>query len=88
MLRIIGQQLFYDIDDFAFMVGSSARDKTPPAWWKGGKCTLHTSQGRDGGLDFEGFAVGIARQFREGDRWMVVGKKPMRVVSLQFENGW
>jgi hypothetical protein len=92
MLRIIGQQLFSDVDFFALSIGSAARATAPPAWWSGGRCHLRELQDQvdpqeeDG--DYREFLNRTGRQFRQGNGWINIGKNEMRIVSVCFENGW
>lgn len=93
MLRVIGRQLFPDVNNFALVIGSSAMKKAPPAWWVGGRCFLHEFPSRvEGGEgedeNYKAFVTGVGRQFREGDGWMVIGKTEIRIVGLRFENTW
>jgi len=61
-------------------------DRPPPPEWKGGLCRF---QEIASDTDYyRRFVIGRGRQFRRGDDWMVVGKRPMRVVDLSFEDAW
>jgi hypothetical protein len=93
LLRIIGKELFYDVDCFILVIGPGpgcGTNQAPPDWWDGGRCLLRelSQYERDGGDQYRGFQVGVGRQFRERDGWMVVGRNRMRIASIYFETGW
>lgn len=93
LLRIIGRELFHDIDCFILVIGTGpgcGTEQAPPDWWDGGKCFLRelSQYERDDGDLYRGFQAGVGRQFRERDGWMVVGRNRMRIASIYFENGW
>lgn len=93
LLRIIGRDLFYDVDYFILVIGPEpgfGTKQEPPDWWDGGKCLLRewSQYERDDGDQCREFQMGVGRQFREQDGWMVVGRNRMRIASINFENGW
>lgn len=93
LLRIIGRDLFHDVDYFILVIGSGpgyGTEQAPPDWWDGGKCLLRewSQYERDDGDQYREFKMGVGRQFRERDGWMVVGRNRMRIASIYFENGW
>lgn len=91
MLRIIGREVFHDVDNFGLVIGSNARRGVPPDWWRGGTCALRefpSDEGYDEDDGYGEFVAGIGHQFREKNGWMAVGKKEMQIVSLRFEHGW
>ncbi|SPO04528.1 uncharacterized protein DNG_07213 [Cephalotrichum gorgonifer] len=92
MLRIVGQQLFSDLDYFALSIGRAARSTAPPAWWSGGRCYLRELQdeveAQDDDGDYREFLNGVGRQFKQGSGWMKIGRNEMRIASVCFENGW
>ena len=90
LLRIIGRDLFNDVDDFILVIGSGpgyGTEQAPPDWWHGGKCLLREDE-RDDGDQYREFQMGVGRQFRQRGGWMVVGRNRMRISSIHFENGW
>lgn len=97
MLKFIGRDVFHDVDQFTLVIGpmpGCGTEQKPPEWWDGGRCLLHEFEGEgkgEGGEEAEmyrGFQAGVGRQFRERDKWMVVGRNRMRIASVYFENGW
>ncbi|KIM94001.1 hypothetical protein OIDMADRAFT_173029 [Oidiodendron maius Zn] len=93
LLRIVGRELFYDVDCFILVIGPGpgcGTEQAPPDWWDGGKCLLRelSQYERDDEDQYRVFQVGVGRQFRGQDGWMVVGRNRMRIASIYFENGW
>lgn len=91
MLRNAARDLFYDVPNFGLAIGMNARAEAPPDSWEGGTCALKEfpiEEEHDGDVEYKNFMRSIGPRFRDGGRWMVVGKKELRIVSLQFENGW
>lgn len=92
LLRVIGRDLFFDVDHFILVIGSGpgcGTEQAPPDWWDGGKCFLRELSHYERDDDqYKGFQAGIGRQFRGQDGWMVVGRNRMRIASIYFENGW
>ncbi|KFY61718.1 hypothetical protein V497_02749 [Pseudogymnoascus sp. VKM F-4516 (FW-969)] len=96
MLKFIGRDVFYDVEQFVLVIGpmpGCGTEQKPPEGWDGGRCMLRElSEGEEGegGEDemYRGFQWGVGRQFKEREGWMVVGRNRMRVASVYFENGW
>jgi len=87
-LRMFSKTLFKDLDEFVLFMYS---EMMPVADWPGGTCEL-VDDFSDNPKDvdhYRYFCMGRGRQFRQGeDGWMVVGKKPTRVVGIRFRDGW
>lgn len=83
-LKAFGATLFGDIDEFCLFFYD---DWVPPEAWTGARCELvGLSPDED---VYRRFLMGKGRQFRDGDRWIVVGKRPMEVVEIRFhDEGW
>ncbi|KAH7189775.1 hypothetical protein BKA60DRAFT_530983 [Fusarium oxysporum] len=60
-------------------------EKMPPIDWAGGVCALEDCSATD---YYKRYAMGRGQQMRDGDKWMVIGKKEMRVMELTFRHGW
>lgn len=89
MLRDAARDVFYDVENFALAIGRNARGEAPPDWWEEGTCALEEfpSDEHPGDDGYKALSEGIGHQFKDGDRWIVVGKREMRIVSLRFEHG-
>ncbi|KAF5550335.1 hypothetical protein FNAPI_7758 [Fusarium napiforme] len=37
---------------------------------------------------YKRYAMGRGQQMRDGDKWMVIGRKELRVMELSFRHGW
>ncbi|KAK0741394.1 hypothetical protein B0T18DRAFT_440681 [Schizothecium vesticola] len=83
-LKVFGRTLFGEIDEFYLFFYD---DWVPPETWTGARCELvRLSPDED---VYRRFLMGKGRQFRDGDRWIVVGKRPMEVVEIRFhDEGW
>ena len=82
-LKAFARTVFADIEEFVLFMYSA---RLPPPGWMGGSCVLqeaapHTDY-------YRRFAIDRGRQFRVGSDWMVVGKRPMKVADMSFEDGW
>ncbi|KAK0609596.1 hypothetical protein B0T17DRAFT_501511 [Bombardia bombarda] len=82
-LKAFARTVFADMDEFVLFVYA---ERMPPGNWAGGRCELDEVDGSN--YHYREFVTGRGKQFREGDGWMVVGKRPMRVVDLRFVDGW
>ncbi|KAI8417559.1 hypothetical protein FOFC_00114 [Fusarium oxysporum] len=60
-------------------------EKMPPIDWAGGVCALEDCSGTD---YYKRYAMGRGQQMMDGDKWMVIGKKEIRVMELTFRPGW
>ncbi|KAI3573584.1 hypothetical protein IWW34DRAFT_837610 [Fusarium oxysporum f. sp. albedinis] len=60
-------------------------EKMPPTDWTGGVCALEDCSQTD---YYKRYAMGRGQQMRDGDKWMVIGKKELRVMELTFGHGW
>ncbi|KAH7228471.1 uncharacterized protein BKA55DRAFT_526861 [Fusarium redolens] len=60
-------------------------EKMPPTDWTGGVCALEDCSQTD---YYKRYAMGRGQQMRDGDKWMVIGKKELRVMELTFRHGW
>ncbi|KAK3373107.1 hypothetical protein B0T24DRAFT_249947 [Lasiosphaeria ovina] len=82
-LKVYARSAFADIEEFVLFMYN---ERMPPADWAGGRCML---VGASADADhYRRFVMGRGKQFREGDGWMVVGKRPMKVVDIWFADGW
>ena len=97
MLRFVGRDLFYDVEEFVLLIGprpGCGTEQKPPEGWDGGWCGLREfkeggkGHGEEEEEQYRGFQRGVGRQFREREGWMVVGRNRMRIASVYFENGW
>lgn len=82
-LRAFARSVFEDLDEFVlFMYNKS----DPPQGWTGGRCVLQDASPQDD--HYRRFLVRSGKQFRDGDGWMKVGGRPMKVVDIEFLDGW
>ncbi|KAK4668315.1 uncharacterized protein QC763_000670 [Podospora pseudopauciseta] len=82
-LKAFSRTIFADLDEFILFLYA---ERVPPAEWKGGKCVLQQAS-----VDtdyYRRFLLSRGKQFVDGDGWMKVGKKPMKVAEIQFVDGW
>ncbi|KAK0716122.1 hypothetical protein B0H67DRAFT_489774 [Lasiosphaeris hirsuta] len=82
-LKAFARSVFADLEEFVLFM---YKERMPPEEWTGGRCVLEEAC-----LDddyYRRFVIGKGKQFREGNGWMAVGKRPMKVVDLQFLDGW
>ncbi|KAK1834899.1 hypothetical protein QBC39DRAFT_368613 [Podospora conica] len=83
-LKAFGNAQFGEVDEFYLFFYD---DWVPPEAWTGARCELvGFSPDED---VYRRFLMGRGRQFRDGDGWIVVGKRPMEVVEIRFhDEGW
>ncbi|KAK3938019.1 hypothetical protein QBC46DRAFT_171023 [Diplogelasinospora grovesii] len=74
--------VFANIEEFVLFMYT---ERMPPQSWAGGVCLLQDCEDDD---YYKRFAMERGKQFREGQGWMVVGKRAMKVVDIQFVDGW
>ncbi|KAK0742569.1 hypothetical protein B0T21DRAFT_252561, partial [Apiosordaria backusii] len=82
-LKAFARTIFADLDEFVLFLYA---ERMPPAEWRGGTCVL-----QEASVDadyYRRFLMSRGRQFVDGDGWMKVGKRPMKVAEIQFVNGW
>ncbi|KAK0668093.1 hypothetical protein QBC41DRAFT_129400 [Cercophora samala] len=82
-LKAFARTIFADLDGFVLFLYA---ERMPPAEWEGGKCVLQQAS-----VDtdyYRRFLLSRGKQFVDGDGWMKVGKKPMKVAEIQFVNEW
>lgn len=84
-LRAFARTVFADLDEFVLFMYSA---RLPPPGWTGGLCVLEEASDASDDPEYRRFVLGRGRQFREGDGWMVVGQRPLKVANIRFENGW
>ncbi|KAH0594332.1 hypothetical protein MHUMG1_07680 [Metarhizium humberi] len=60
-------------------------EELPPADWANGVCALRDCSDKE---YYKRYAMGKGQEMRDGDRWIVVGEKEVRVMDLDFERGW
>ncbi|KAK4215081.1 hypothetical protein QBC37DRAFT_419933 [Rhypophila decipiens] len=82
-LRAFARTVFADVEEFVLFMYMG---RVPPEGWDGGRVVLEDCK-RDGD-EYRRFLMGRGGQFREGGGWMVVGKSPLRMVEIRFEDGW
>ncbi|KAK4195032.1 hypothetical protein QBC40DRAFT_289724 [Triangularia verruculosa] len=81
-LKAFARTVFADLEEFVLFLSA---DRMPPAEWRGGRCVL-----QEVSVDadyFRRFFMSRGRQFVDGDGWMQVGKKAMKVAEIQFLDG-
>ncbi|KAL2262650.1 hypothetical protein VTK26DRAFT_575 [Humicola hyalothermophila] len=82
-LKAFARTVFADLEEFALFMYTA---RTPPESWTGGKCVLEEASPDED--YYRHYVVDKGRQFRVGDGWMVVGRRPMKVAELSFHDGW
>ncbi|KAK1750161.1 hypothetical protein QBC47DRAFT_394700 [Echria macrotheca] len=82
-LKAFARTVFADMDEFTLF---TYPETTPPAAWTGGRCVLEDA--RKDGETYRHFMVCWGTRFRDERGWMVVGKRPLRVVDVYFLEGW
>jgi len=82
-LKAFARTVFADVEEFVLFV---YKESVPPGEWKGGRVVLEEADEEED--SYRRFVVGRGMQFREGERWMVVGKRPIKVVDIKFLEGW
>ncbi|KAL2159065.1 hypothetical protein VTH06DRAFT_2824 [Thermothelomyces fergusii] len=81
-LEMFARKAFTNIEEFILFT----YDKPlPPSDWRG-LCVL--SEIDINGDFYRDFRMGRGRQFRDKDGWMVVGKGPMKLADICFQEGW
>ena len=81
-LKAFSRTVFADVEEFVLFMYMG---RMPPEEWDGGRVLLEECRLDD---NYQRFLMGRGGQFREGDGWMVVGKRPLEMVEIRFENGW
>lgn len=81
-MRLFARTMFRDLDE---MVVFMFDERNPPDDWVGGVCSLEDCSSTD---YYKRYAMGRGRELRDGNSWMVIGKKELRVMDLSFRTGW
>ena len=81
-LRVFARTVFRDLEELTLFMFT---ERVPPADWFGGVCSLSDCSETD---YYKRFAMGRGRQLKNGDTWMIVGKKELRIMDLDFRVGW
>ncbi|KAH6611700.1 hypothetical protein B0J18DRAFT_83063 [Chaetomium sp. MPI-SDFR-AT-0129] len=82
-LKEFGRTVFANIDEFILFLHPG---RMMPQDGIAGPCVLVEA---DLNTDsYRRFLIGRGRQFRVGDGWLVVGRKPMVVADIYFVDGW
>lgn len=81
-LRVYARTVFRDLEELTLFMFA---ERVPPADWRGGVCSLSACGDTD---YYRRFAMGRGRQLRNGESWMKVGKKELRIRDLNFSEGW
>ena len=82
MLKAFARTMFADVEEFVLFMYV---ERMPPGEWDGGRVVLEGCRQDD---NYRRFLMGRGGQFREGNGWMVVGKRPLEMVDIRFESGW
>lgn len=82
-LKAFARTLFADVEEFVLFMYA---EPVPPDTWRGGRCVLEEACEEEDA--YRRFVIGRGKQFREGDEWMVVGKRPIKVVDIRFLDEW
>ncbi|KAH7243806.1 hypothetical protein B0J15DRAFT_501153 [Fusarium solani] len=81
-IRMLVQHMFPELIEMTVFMYA---ERVPPADWAGGVCSLEDCSGTD---YYKRYAMGRGQQMKDGDKWMVIGKKELRVMELTFRHGW
>lgn len=81
-IRMLVQHMFPELIEMTVFMYA---ERVPPADWAGGVCSLEDCSGTD---YYKRYAMGRGEQMKDGDKWMVIGKKELRVMELTFRYGW
>lgn len=81
-IRVLVQNLFPELVQ---MIVYMYDEKLPPVDWANGVCELDDCSDKD---YYKRYAMGRGQEMRDGDRWIVIGKKELRVMDLNFRHGW
>lgn len=81
-IRMLAKHMFPELEEMTVFMYD---EKMPPADWTGGTCELQDCNHTD---YYKRYAMGRGQQMRDGDRWMVIGRKELRVMELRFRHGW
>jgi hypothetical protein len=79
-LRIWANTLFRFLDQFILLLYT---ERQPPGQFRGGECELVATEGESALEPY----VRDTREFRNGDKWLIVGNNEMSVMSLRFLPG-
>lgn len=82
MMRVFARTMFRDLDELVVFMFDQ---RVPPDDWVGGVCSLHNCNATD---YYKRYAMGRGQELRDGNDWMVVGKKQLKVMDLSFRPGW
>ncbi|KAH8652304.1 hypothetical protein BX600DRAFT_441194 [Xylariales sp. PMI_506] len=77
-LSIWAKTLFRQLEQFVLLMYT---ERLPPPSFYGGECVLESAEGTK---VYMRFVMGRGHEFKTGKSWMVVGKKEMRVMNLEF----
>lgn len=80
-LQALARNVFADIEELVLFI---YEDGLPPKTWTGGRCILENA--RPEGESYRRFAAVWGQAFRNGDSWIKVGKRPLKVADISFEN--
>jgi hypothetical protein len=81
-IRMLVEHMFPELFEMTVFMYD---ERVPPSDWAGGVCSLEDCSGTD---YYKRYAMGRGQQMRDGDKWMVIGKKELRVMELTFRHGW
>lgn len=82
-LRAFARNVFADVEEFVLFM---YENRIPPGMWTGGRCVLEDTRPED--EPYRRFAAVWGKAFRNGDSWMTVGKRPLKIVDISFLEGW
>ncbi|KAK0638512.1 hypothetical protein B0T16DRAFT_421284 [Cercophora newfieldiana] len=83
-LKAFARTVFADVEEFVMF---NYKAPIPPETWRGGRVVLQEACTEDEAYR-QFFVFGRGKQFREGDGWVVVGKRPIKIADIQFLEGW
>lgn len=81
-IRVLVQNMFPELIQ---MIVYMYDEKLPPADWANGVCSLSDCSDKE---YYKRYAMGRGQEMRDGNKWMVIGKKELRVMDLDFRHGW
>jgi len=58
--------------------------RVPPEEWAGGECALADCKGE---REYQRFELGRGAELKVGSDWLTVGRRPLRVMNLIFQDG-
>ncbi|KAK4442738.1 hypothetical protein QBC34DRAFT_224233 [Podospora aff. communis PSN243] len=84
-LKAFARTVFADVEEFVLFI---YKEPVPPDGWGGGRVVLEEATAEEDDAYRRYFVFGRGKQFREGDGWISVGKRPLKIADIQFLEGW